>query len=64
MQNTSLVLFSFQCSKKINESNFMFIDFKYGRNLDVFNLIKALGTHGLLGACSWFQQKKKKVLPE
>lgn len=42
----------------------MFIDFKYGRNLDVFNLVKALGTHGLLGACSWFQQKKKKVLPE
>lgn len=50
----------FNAVKKINESNFMFIDFKYGRNLDVFNLIKALGTHGLLGACSWFQQKKKK----
>lgn len=32
----------FNAVKKINESNFMFIDFKYGRNLDVFNLVKAL----------------------
>lgn len=63
MQNTSLVLFSFQCGKKINESNFMFSDFKYGRNLDVFNLVKALGTHGLLGLVHGFS-KKKKVLPE
>lgn len=39
----------------------MFKDYKYGRNLDVFNLVKALGTRGLLGACSWFQQEKKEI---